>query len=205
MTKSRKLMRKRRQSPSQLASVPLGIGAAFTLKRSTVVNTVTISAGSASYGALDVGFNTLGSQFLTFIQNWDTYRYDRARVRLSPRWNVNTGTTELPLVAMVINYDDFTAPTTFSSVTGQTNSKVSRFDHIVGTDWFTPAALVNEAAGGGNTNGTLIRGQFMNTSGNTASFAGVKWAIYATTSLGGLGKYDVIIDSVMTLAQPLTG
>jgi len=92
----------------------------YNLDRTFIAATVTLAAGSNSYGALTLSYQSLPSNIRTLLGLFDLVQFHTCQVIFVPHWTVNASGTvsdeEIPQLALAPQFDDAVSPTTFDSV-----------------------------------------------------------------------------------------
>jgi hypothetical protein len=210
MPKKRNKQRRRRQSAgSSMPKPPPGLGPVFHLRRTFLITSPLLVAGSPDLRSWVLVLNSLPSNFLGFVTEFDLFRIRGARIRFIPRWNVaGTSTDEIPQISYVANYDDTTPPSSQDYVLGQRNSRTVPFCRTV-TLRTAPHGLTAQWASSGSFPYTTLtpRGQWMNTAAfvYATAFPLAKTAITAVANFPANGIYDVYYDVDFDFLQSLSG
>jgi len=192
----------------------MGIRDTYRFQRTYVASSNTITAGSAFVAAVSFLQTTMPAALATYALTWDLFRFRSVRVRWVPYWNVNASNAatiddELPLIARVPNYDDSTAPATFDTVCGQGGAIVERFTRAVSLT-VRPHALGPQIVSTGSQPSTVLypTESWYNTAA-LGSFPTTwpmcKYAISATASVPGNGRFDILFDVDLEFAQHVSG
>jgi len=191
--------------PEQHFPVPFGgPRTTYRFRRTYIAATVTQSVGTAALGAVNVGPAVWPSSLISFVQNFDLCRIDRATVTLVPHYNVSSagGTAgELPLVVVVRNYDDNSTPASFAAVQQQAGAYTTRFSRPIKCV-FVPAVIL-AVAGTTTLTAGVMPGLWWNTAAGGMNALGMKYAVQAVAGLPGNGVFDVLVSLDFTCSQAL--
>jgi len=181
---------------------PVGTGPVYRFSRAWLQATVSMVAGSPYLSAISIGSGSWPSPFVAFLQTFDMFRIDSVTVTLAPRWNVSASTglafapVDLPSMAVVRNYDDTTAPTTFDAVFGALGAVVRHQWVRPVTVRSTPGVLVYTAGSTGAYATLSPRGTWLNTnnfSANNIAVPCAKFAVQPCANLPGDGQINIFI------------
>jgi len=208
--RSRKQQRRSRVSQrgvrGQFFPVPFGGPRTITrFRRSFIQSTVTQPVGSPALGSVNTGPAVWPSTLISFVQNFDLCRIDRATVTLIPHYNVSSagGTAgELPLVTLVRNYDDTAVPVSFGDVQRQGGSYTTRFSRPVRIS-LVPAIILTVAGASSALTAGIMPGLWWNTGAGSLNALGVKYAVQSVSGLPGNGVFDIVITLDLSCSQAL--
>jgi len=121
----------RRRAPFPQTPVMLrGLTGRFVYQRMYQNSSITLTGGANSYGALSLAAANMPSGMVTMLQTFDVCTVNWVDITFIPQWKVNTfAVTDegLPQLAVVRNYDDFSAPATFDEVLRQRGVRLIQF------------------------------------------------------------------------------
>jgi len=170
------------QTPANLR----GLTGRFVYQRMYQNSAITLTGGTNSYGALPLQASTMPSGMVAMLQSFDVCTVNWVDVTFVPQWKVNTfAVTDegIPQLAVVRNYDDFSAPSSFDSVLAQRGVRMIQFGRTFKIRAF-PRGLV-QAPTTGSPGFYFISAlqQWMNTTywANGGSMPMIKFAIGSPT------------------------
>jgi len=210
--KGRKRRTPARNSGRNEARPPRGITDVYRFSRQFLALNGTIVAGSPFLQALSLQpLTSFPSTMSTFIQRYDLFRIESVEIFLIPRFNVSAAGAvndeQLPQIAIVVNYDDITAPASVDAVLAQGNSTIQRFDRTIRRVVHPRALLPVQQTTGIATTAFMLSAHdtWFNTSilATAVFFPMLKFAITATSLAPGGGAVDVWYKVNLVLAQHL--
>jgi len=116
------------QTPANLR----GLTGRFVYQRMYQNSSITLTGGANSYGALPLAASAMPSGMVSFLATFDVCTVNWVDITFIPQWKVNTfAVTDegIPQLAVVRNYDDFSAPSTFDAVLAQRGVRLIQFAH----------------------------------------------------------------------------
>jgi len=121
---------RRRAAYPQTPRTLRGLSGRFNYQRTYAAITVALTGGANTYGALSLSGSSMPSSMQSMLLTFDVCTVNWVDVLFIPQWNVNavsSGDEGVPQIAVVRNYDDFTAPATFDNVLSQRGSRLTQF------------------------------------------------------------------------------
>jgi len=192
----------------------MGIRDTYRFQRTWVAAQSQIVAGSPFLSSISLIQTAIPAGLTTFLGEFDLFRFRSIRIRWVPHWNVN-GTNiagaddELPLIARVVNYDDGNNPASFDAVCGQGGAIVERFNRPVSLT-VRPHALGQQIVTTGSMPSVVLYpgDAWFNTAALTTYacyWPLAKFAIQSTSGVAASGRFDIVLDLDLELAQHLSG
>jgi len=194
------------------SNLPRGIKDVYTLNRRYLAASYQLTAGSPTYAAVSLASSGFSSNLKQFISLYDLVKVNWLKVTFVPRFRVNdTGAAgtdgELPQITTVVNYDDFTAPTSYDQVLGQAGSVTRRLQEEFSV-MTTPRPLATVFGGTASSTALLPQDTWLNSSFLTTyngNMPALKFGITAINNAPANGWIDVYQTVSITLAQSVSG
>jgi len=199
----------RASRPDNFAPRPLGVGRIFRVVRNWQQASLTLSSSTAQLGIVNLGVSAFSSAFDAFLISWDLARFDSIEVSFVPSWGVSVSSGAIPMIAVVPNYDDSTAPASFDFVAGAGGSIMRSFNRPIRRRCSAPGLLTPAIVSGTPaTNALVLCGQWFNPSIVTItnmSVPLVKYAISSVATVPASGLFFINLRIHLSLAQPVMG
>jgi len=107
----------------------------YNLDRTFLAATVTLAAGSNSYGALTLSYQSFPSNVRTLLSFFDLVQFHTCQTIFVPHWTVNASGAvsdeEIPQLALAPQFDDAVSPSTFDSVLGLGGVSMTLFNRTI--------------------------------------------------------------------------
>jgi hypothetical protein len=200
----------RAMAASRSVPPPLGVGTIFKVTRNWQQANIVMAAGTFVLAVANMAVSSFSAAFDNFLTSWDLARFDYVDVTFAPAWGSAVSTGSIPMIAIVPNYDDSSAPASFDAVAGAGGSVLRLFNRPVRKRCSAPVLLTPAIAGGGTlaTNGLVAFGQWFNPGIVTLTNLAVplvKYAITAVPTIPAGGQVFINLRIHLSLAQPVMG